>query len=107
MRSFLRLCPLLFVGVVLASGGCADESQPAEATGEVGAAELGLVLGPGLSLGSLNYALTGPSSFSKMGTFNVANSTTFSATLGGLPAGTGYNITVTGTASDGQTTCGG
>jgi hypothetical protein len=106
MRSFLRLCPLMFLGAALASSGCVDESQP-ETTGEIGAAELGLVLGPGLNLATLSYTLAGPNAFLRTGTFNVANSATFTGTLGGLPAGTGYGITVTGTASDGQTTCGG
>jgi hypothetical protein len=107
MRSLARLCPWLFLGAALASGGCVDETQPAGATGEVGAAELGVVLGPGLGINNLSYSLTGPSSFSRMGTFNVASSTTFTATIGGLPAGSGYAITVTGTATDNQTTCGG
>jgi hypothetical protein len=107
MRSLVRLCPLPFLGAALASSGCVDESQPVEAAGATGSAELGLVLGPGLSINTLDYALTGPSSFSRMGTFDVANSSTFTATLGGLPAVAGYGITVTGTASDGQTSCGG
>jgi hypothetical protein len=105
MSSFLRLGPWLFLGAALASTGCVDESR--STPGAAGAVELALVLRPGLSLDSLDYALTGPSSFGRRGTFNLASSATFTATLGGLPAGTGYAITVTGTGTDGQTTCAG
>ena len=105
MKSVLRLCPLMFLGAALASSGCVDEAQPDG--GEMGAVKLDLTLGPGLSLNSLDYVVTGPNSFSRMGSFNVASSATFTGTIGGLPAGNGYSITVTGTASDGATTCGG
>ena len=39
------------------------------------------------------------------GTIDVSHSQTISATIGGIPAGNGYSLTITGTAIDGLTTC--
>jgi hypothetical protein len=102
MRSLLRLFSFAILGTALASTGCSEE-PPAD----LGSAVLSLQIGGGVALDTLGYTLTGPGAFSRAGTINLASSGTISATIGGLPAGNGYVLTVTGTASDGATTCGG
>src|SRR5262249_14122863 len=43
---------------------------------------------------------------SKTGTIDVSHSSTVSTTIGGLPAGNGFMITLSGNSTDGATTCG-
>jgi hypothetical protein len=62
---------------------------------------LELTLGTGEQIDTVSYTITGPGGFTQTGTLNVSNSTILTAVLGGLPAGTGYVITLTATASDG------
>jgi hypothetical protein len=66
-----------------------------------------LVLGNGAKVSNASYTITGPGSFSTSGSLNVANSTTISGVIGGIPAGTGYLITITATSIDGASSCGG
>jgi hypothetical protein len=92
-------------------GGCsshAPRSAPgsAEDTENAGSAFLQLQLPGGGSLDSVNYVVTGPSAFSRSGAIDLRNSSTISATIGGLPAGAGYTITVTA-AIDSGTVCAG
>jgi acid phosphatase len=77
-------------------------SAPKEGDGAVG---LALQAAPGITLSTVSYTITGPGNFSKSGTIDVSNSTMLTATIAGLPAGNGYNITVTGTSTDGATNC--
>ena len=58
-----------------------------------------------MTLTTVNYTITGPNSFSKTGSINVASSNTVSAIIGGLPAGSGFTITLSGTGTDGTTNC--
>ena len=94
-------------GVSAALSGCAsapEQSSPdAEGVGSIG---LELQVG-GAALNQVSYAITGPGSFTKSGTLNVAHSTVLSAVLGGLPVGRGYTITLTGSTADGATSCSG
>ena len=75
--------------------------------GATGSMSFALVVGPGINLPSATYTITGPNAFSRMGTINLSSSTTLSALISGLPAGMGYLITISATATDGVTTCGG
>ena len=86
------------------SSGDGDGSQQTENAGTVG---LDLQIGGGISLDSERYVIVGPNGFSKTGTIDVSAATKSSATIGGLPAGTGYTITLSGTSTDGSTTCSG
>ena len=86
--------------VVLA--GCGGPHGDA-ANEDAGAVELALMAAPGVTVSSFAYSITGPNNYS--GSINVAGSSTVSATIGGIVAGTGYSITLTGTSVDGQTTC--
>jgi hypothetical protein len=59
----------------------------------------------GHTLNTANFSITGPNGFTKTGTINVANSNTLTATIGGLPAGMGFQITIMGTTTDGALQC--
>jgi hypothetical protein len=66
---------------------------------------LDLQLGSGLALNQLTYTISGPASFLKTGTLDVSNSTIVSGIIAGLPVGTGYTISLSGSTTDGGTTC--
>jgi PKD repeat protein len=91
------------LALALALASCSNSGNR-DALGSVG---FELDLSPGLTLDSASYQITGPASFSQSGTIDVRNSTRISAVIGGLPAGTGFNITISATLSDGVTTCSG
>ncbi len=86
------------------SGGSkAGDIQHLEQTGTIGA-ELQL---PGIAINSVTYAITGPESFTRSGTIDLSHASSLSFTLGGIPAGSGYTITLTATSTDGTTSCAG
>jgi hypothetical protein len=69
-----------------------------------------LTLPGGEVINTLTWTITGPNGASTVvqsGTVSVANSLTVSFLVGGIPAGTGYTISVSGTSADGTVTCGG
>src|SRR5215468_8462843 len=92
---------LVALALALASCSTGNSSGP---EGSVGFA---LELAPGLTLDSVSYQVTGPGGFSTSGTIDTRNSTKISAVIGGLPVGTGFNLTISATLSDGSTTCSG
>ena len=107
----LRTIHTASVFVILSStafvvGGCSESSPSTAANAGVGSVDIAVVQG-GVTLTSVSYTITGPNSFTKTGTIDVASSSTVSAVIGGLPAGNGYTITLSATGSDGATTCGG
>jgi hypothetical protein len=82
----------------------AQSAQSAEKDG-VGSVGVALLLGSGIVVNTASYTISGPGGFSKPGTIDTSNSPSLSATIGGLPTGTGYSIAITATATDGATTC--
>jgi hypothetical protein len=88
--------------------GCGRSNNPGAivAPNNSGSVSLALQVGNGTTINSATYVISGPNSFSRMGTIDLSSSTTLSATIGGLPAGTGYQIMLTATATD-STSCGG
>jgi hypothetical protein len=70
-----------------------------------GNASFALQIAPGVTVNSASYMITGPGGFSKSGSVDVSHSTTLTVTIGGLPAGSGYHITLNATATDGTTMC--
>src|SRR5262245_26494256 len=104
MRSISFLGALALVSA--AAIGCRDERNQPPA-GDTGAVELALQAAPGVTINVVSYTIGGPSAFSKTGTIDVSHSATVSTTIGGLPAGSGFAITLAGNATDGATTCGG
>ncbi len=110
MQFFRRSVPFLLGSVMAwgATNGCSGgwSSSPGDSADHVGAIGVELQIGS-TTLDTLAYTITGPSSFNKSGTIDASRSATVSAVIGGLPAGNGYTITLTGTASDGVTSCAG
>ncbi|HTB60141.1 MAG TPA: alkaline phosphatase family protein [Polyangia bacterium] len=87
-------------------GSCgAERSTSTTNNAGLGSVDIALVQG-GVTLTTVNYSISGPNSFSKTGTINVASSNTISAIIGGLPAGNGFTISLTATGTDGSN-CGG
>ena len=90
--------------VAALAGGCTD--QPAAATGPagnpapagsgVGALDVALAVPPSFQIATVNYQLT-KTGYSKSGTLDVSQAQTISGVLGGIPAGTGYTLTLTAT----------
>ncbi len=86
--------------------GCgkgASDNSGAGSTEDVGSVSLALQLASGGVINTFSYSLTGPSS--KTGTIDVSQSTTVSAVIGPIAAGSGYVVSLTGTTTDGTTTC--
>ena len=84
----------------LATFGCGTRGD------NLGALDVALVVGPGITLDTVGYAISGPASFSRSGTIDVSASGTISAVIGGIPAGMGYTIALTATTSDGGSCAG-
>jgi len=99
----------LIVGLAGSVGlaGCSAGAEVSDSGGEgVGSIGLNLQVG-GATLEQVSYTIAGPNEYVKSGTFKVADSTVLSAVLGGLPVGNGYTITLSGTTTDGATSCSG
>ena len=47
-----------------------------------------------MTINVVSYTISGPSSFSKTGTIDVSHSSTVSTTIGALPAGSGFAVTL-------------
>jgi hypothetical protein len=101
----LALTSAFGIGLALAafSGAGCSGSEPLAApqTGTLAVAvEAGSV-----TFTSFTYQITGPNGFAKSGTIDVSSSATVSAVVGGLPAGKGFIITITGKSEDGSINC--
>jgi hypothetical protein len=64
-----------------------------------------LDFGGGVSLSSVVYVLTGPNGFRRTGSLPVGDQPSVTATFQNLPAGQGYIIRMTGSATDDTTAC--
>ncbi len=115
MRSKIKLGALALTGaftmaLAVTGGwmiGCGGHtSNGTGVQGDVGAIKLSL-MGGTVAFTAFDYTITGPGGFSKPGSIDVAASATLAATIGGLPAGTGFTIAMTGSSIDGATQCSG
>lgn len=100
---------LLVATSLLALATCSKPGPgPGPAAREgVGAVGLSLVVAPGTTIAIASYQITGPLGFTRSGSIDVSHSATISARISGLPAGTGYSITLGAASSDGATSCSG
>ncbi len=99
---------ILSTVVYVAGSSCSGTHAPSSSTGDTTNGSIGLLLAGGtVNISTLSYSITGPGGFTKTGSVDVSSSTTASVVIGGLPAGTGFTITVSGTSTDGATTCSG
>lgn len=78
--------------------------SPVEAQGRV---DFALQLSSTVTLLSAGYNVSGPGGYAATGTVSVGQGTDVPVVLTSIPNGSGYNLTVSGTASDGITTCSG
>jgi hypothetical protein len=105
----MTMLALAFSGYAsIAMTGCAPRAGDAsalESADGTGRATFALQIAPGLNINTASYAIMGPGGFSRMGTVDVSHSATLTLTVGGLPAGTGYHVTLSSTAIDGTTSC--
>jgi arylsulfatase A-like enzyme len=91
---------------LVASGplaGCSREPSNHGADEPVGSVGLNLTAAGGVTLNSVTYTIAG-NGFSKAGAIDTSGSPTISGTIGGIPAGKGYTITLTATSVEGDTT---
>jgi arylsulfatase A-like enzyme len=97
--------PVVWSLAFAASGSFTACSNDPVVEGEVQVGSLGvhLQVAPGVTLNSVSYAITG-NGFSKTGSIDASGSPTISGTIGGIPAGTGYTITLTATSVEERTT---
>jgi len=92
--------------------GCGDQGDGAttpspvsqESNGEV---NLALQLANGSVIQTASYTIVGPKNFTKTGSIDLSTATKLSATIGGLPAGAGYSITLTAVTADSIASCAG
>src|SRR5262245_55200092 len=105
MNSIRRDLGTLSTLILLTAGACMG--PPHAPQGDVGNLQASLQLSPTAALNTASYSITGPNAFMRSGTVDVSHSNTISFTIGGIPAGSGYNATITATATDGVTTCNG
>ncbi len=92
------------------TGAGPSTSPPTAAAADSGSVGAQLTLPGGQVLNTLTWTVTGPNGASTVvqsGTVSIANSAAVSFLVGGIPAGTGYTISASGTSTDGTVTCGG
>jgi arylsulfatase A-like enzyme len=82
--------------------GCSSEPLNGVGIDRVGTLGLNLDAAPGVTLNSVTYTITG-NGFSKSGTIDSSGAPTISGTIGGIPAGKGYTITLTAKSAENGT----
>jgi arylsulfatase B len=97
--------PLVLLALATSAplGGCSRGPSSHSDVEPVGLISLSLTAAPGVTLNSVTYTITG-NSFTKTGAIDTSGSPTISGTIGGIPAGTGYTITLTAESVEGHTT---
>lgn len=117
-RAWLRAAAaaIVFCAVGCGNGAPAGPVEGVPASAPSTAAEPGEKMGSlsfeltaqnGVKFNAFSYVITGPN-FSKSGSIDVSNSTTVSALIDGIPAASGYSITLQGTsAPPAKATCSG
>ena len=100
-----RLGKVPLIGLVLlaANGpaGCRREAEQPRQVEPAGSIGLNLTAAPGVTLNSVTYTITG-NGFTKTGAIDTSSSPTISGTIGGIPAGKGYTITLTARSVGGR-----
>jgi hypothetical protein len=84
-----------------------SRSTSGEAAGTVG---MSLTLSGGVSIPTVDWVITGQNNLptgAQHGSVNVHDSSSISFLVGGIPAGSGYEIALSGTSVDGLVTCSG
>ena len=99
----------LLAGGLSAGGwiaGCStDPVESGPPSQNLGNVNIGLVVGVDVTLNTVTYTITGPAGYSRTGTIDVTNSSAVNAIISGIPFGTGYQIALKGTTTDGMGIC--
>lgn len=104
MTRGIGIAVALLLGMAL-SAGCSGGAGP---DGPSGSLELSLELGGGSEIDEIAYTISGNGMEPMPGTIDVsAPGATASVEVFGLPPGTGYLVTMTGTTTNGLFTCSG
>jgi hypothetical protein len=104
----MRTLALAFCGYTCLTGcGTSPGSHSQESSEASGTIGLALQLASGATINSATYTIVGPNGFSKTGNIELSAATKLSTTIGGIPAGNGFTITLSATTTDGSTSCGG
>jgi hypothetical protein len=103
--SFSLLTAALVGGAAVLVACSADQQRSLAVEGRVGSLGIELQVAPGITLNGVAYAITGPASFSKTGSFNVTQTGKIAATISPIPAGQGYSITLSAIAVEGSASC--
>jgi hypothetical protein len=100
---------VLFAASALAGGFVLNACSPvgADRSEDVGGVSVALTGAGGVSFTTVGYSITGPNAFSKSGAIDVSASSTISSTIGGLPAGSGFSITLMASSTDSSQSCSG
>src|SRR5262245_1355752 len=97
MRTFGRMTALaLALSSYTFVTGCNGRTGASAVEGQnsTGSVQVALQLADGRTIQSASYTITGPGGFVRTGSINVASSNTLSATIGTIPAGAGYQISI-------------
>ena len=92
---------LLALGVGAALNGCSSEPLDSAGVEQTGSLGLNLQAAPGVTLNTVTYSITG-NGFSKSGSIDVSGTSSITGTIGGIPSGSGYTITLTATSAEGS-----
>jgi arylsulfatase A-like enzyme len=94
---------LLALGSSATLQSCASEPLDSDGAEQAGSLGVRLEVAPGVTLSTVAYTITG-NGFVKKGSIDTSGAPTISGRIGGIPAGTGYTLTLTATSTEGVTT---
>ena len=98
----LSLMLLLALGAGAPLAGCVSEQVERSDTEQVGSLGFNLEVASGVTLNTVSYTIQ-KGDFEKSGTIDVGDAPTISGTIGGIPAGEGYTITLVATSIEDET----
>ena len=90
---------LLAAAASVSASACADDADRST----LNTITFKLDFGSGVTLNVVDYRITGPNNFRRIGSLPVDDAPIVTATFQNLPPGQGYNIQVKGTATDDAT----
>jgi hypothetical protein len=97
---------LFITAGILAAAGC-DRAPLANQHDMLGTVGVALQVAPGVSLTSASYLITGANGFTRTDNVPVGSSANVAVMVSDLPVADGYDIAVSGVASDMTTVCSG
>jgi hypothetical protein len=103
-----RLCliALAAVGAATCVPGLDDDGSGDPPLTTPGAIDLALTMAPGIEVGTVGYEIKGNGIAPRSGSIDVTDPrATISVVVGALPAGAGYQVTLSATTADKRTTC--